>query len=267
MYKRPFSVVHALQREAAEADVNAHDAEDVAYPELVRPQVEMHTVKHAELETIKQLFFVAGAPKELNLPAAMRKKVIESIEQGSTDAENLQPAAEHAYMLLKSCSHRNFVRLGVGNGTFETLCVATSLGIVLTIMGIVAMMLLAFVSPGLREASRWRGIGIWPMWFVGVSLILSGLRGSCFFLMLFSVRQRLPWEKFDEDRPQIGKKQRPMIIRFLSKLMIFDRKMKVKDDDLRRLQNKVLTQSLLGGAAFATIFVIIFLCIPMWKPL
>lgn len=255
-YKRPFSLVKKLETDAAgEA------------PELSKTETEIHTAQHAELETIKNLFLIPGAPKELNLPALMRKKVLDSIENGEINPEVIKPAADHCWLLLKSCSHRNFVRLGVSNGTFETLCVATTLGIILTIMGFVSMILLAFVSPGFRQASRWRGIGIWPMWATGLGLILSGLRGSCFFLLLFSRRQPLPWERFDEDKLEIGRKKRNPVIRILSRLMIFDRKMKVKDDDLRRLQHKVVIQSLLGGAIFATAFVIVFLCIPMWKPL
>jgi hypothetical protein len=239
----------------------------MALPEPDKTSTEIRSLQAAELETIKNLFIVAGSPKELNLPAPMRKKALDAIDSGSTDAENLREVAEHCYLLLKSCSHRNFVRLGVGNGTFETLCVATTLGIVLTVMGFVAMLLLALVSPGFKEGSRWRGIGIWPMWATGLGLILSGLRGSCFFLLLFSRRQPLPWEVYDEESMSSPNKKRPAILAFFSKLMIFDRKMKVKDEDLRRLQYKVVAQSLLGGASFATIFVVIFLCLPIWKPL
>ncbi len=47
--------------------------------------------------------------------------------------------------------------------------------------------------------------------------------------------------------------------------MIFDRKLKVKDDNLRKLQRKVVMQSLLGGGAFATMMVVVFLCLPIWK--
>jgi len=102
------------------------------------------------------------------------------------------------------------------------------------------------------------------MWSVGIGLILSGLRGSCFFLLLFSRRQPLPWERFEEDNsPATKKKNR--FIRMVSKLMIFDRKLKVQDDNLRRLQHKVVLQSLLGGAGFATMMVVVFLCLPIWK--
>lgn len=248
-WNRPFSFAEkARESEGADSD-NAVNQFELA--------------RRAEIETIKRLFLLPGSPKELNIPSPMRVKVLDAITV-STDAEIFRPVAEHCHLLLKSCSHRNFIRLGVSNGTFETICVATTLGIVLTITGFMAMLLLAFESPGFRQCSRWRGIGIWPMWSVGIGLILAGLRGSCFFLLLFSRRQPLPWERFEEDNaPATKKKNR--LIRMVSKLMIFDKKLKVQDDNLRRLQHKVVLQSLLGGAGFATMMVVVFLCLPIWR--
>lgn len=244
MYKRPFSVVEKIETEAE-----------------ARTSTEIESMRRAELDTIRTVFLLPGSSKELNIPAPMRRKVLDAIA-ASTDAKHLEPVAEHCYLLLKSCSHRNFIRLGVSNGTFETICMATGLGIVLTVGGFLAMLLLAFASPSFRHCSRWRGLGVWPMWSVGVGLILSGIRGSCFFLLLFSRRQPLPWERFEDD-PMVTKQSR--FVRLVSKLMIFDRKLKVKDDTLRRLQRKVVMQSVLGGMAFATMMVIVFLSLPIWK--
>lgn len=249
LYKRPFSVVEKIRTE--------EEAKEAG-----KTSTEIRDLRRTELETIKALFLVPGAPKELNIPSPMRKKVLDAIEN-STEAKNLGPVSEHCYLLLKSCSHRNFVRLGVSNGTFETICMATGLGIVLTVTGFLCMLLLAFVSPGIHQSSRWRGLGVWPMWAIGGGLILSGIRGSCFFLLLFSRRQPLPWERF-EDEGGVNQK-RSRFFRLVSKLMIFDRKLKVKDDNLRRLQRRVVIQSLIGGMGFATIMVIVFLSLPIWK--
>lgn len=249
MYKRPFSLVAKIENEKAEIET------------VQKTSTEIRSAQHEELQTIKALFLEAGAPKELNIPSAMRRRVLEAIEN-STDAKHLAPVAEHCWILLKSCSHRNFIRLGVSNGTFETICMATGVGIALTLAGFLTMFLLAFVSPGFRQSSRWRGIGVWPMWSVGIGLILSGLRGSCFFLLLFSRRQPLPWERFDDTSTP---KKRSKLLGILSKLMIFDRKLKVKDDNLRKLQRKVVVQSLAGGMGFATLAVVVFLCLPIWK--
>lgn len=249
-YKLPFSVVAKI------------DAEGKEEPIMPKTSTELITAQRQELDTIRTLFLLPGSPKELNIPSSMRIRVLKALED-STDAKNLAPVADHCWLLLKSCSHRNFVRLGVSNGTFETVCMATGLGIVLTVAGFLCMLLLAFASPGIGKSSRWRGIGVWPMWSIGVGLILSGLRGSCFFLLLFSRRQPLPWEEFEDD---LSVNRKPNgLMKFFSKLMIFDRKLKVKDDNLRRLQRKVVMQSLIGGMGFATMMVIVFLSLPIWR--
>lgn len=220
--------------------------------------------RRAELESIKSLFLLPGSPKELNIPASMRNKCLQAISS-STDASNLQPVADHCYLLLKSCSHRNFIRLGVSNGTFETLCAATGLGLSLTILGLLAVLLLAFMDPSIHHGTRWKAIGIWPVWSFGIGLILSGLRGSCFFLFLFSRRQALPWEKFEDNASFLSKKS--TVWSFLSRIMIFDRKLKVQDDTLRYLQRMIVVQSLFGGMVFATLMEVLFLCLPIWKPI
>ncbi|KAF4509207.1 hypothetical protein G6O67_005492 [Ophiocordyceps sinensis] len=222
--------------------------------------VDFEAGRRRELDMIAQTFLVPGAPKELNIPPAMRWRALAGI-QTSTDPSQLRPVADHVYQLLRNCSHRNFVRLGVSNGTFETVCVATGLGIAMTLAGFLAVLLLA-VTPYRGFHSRWALLGAWPMWWLGMSLILSGLRGSCFFLLLFSRRQPLPWERFvDAETPAT---KRTGLMRLLSRLMIFDRKFRVKDVHLRRLQHKIVMQSLIAGATFASCGVLLFVFLPVW---
>jgi hypothetical protein len=215
----------------------------------------------AELEFVVKTFLLPGSEKELNIPPAMREQAILNL-QTSSDPRHLQPVADHVYQLLRNCSHRNFVRLGVSNGTFETLCVATTLGIVLTIAGFMVALLRSF-TPHIGAHTRWEAFAPWPMWWLGLSLILSGLRGSCFFLLLFTRRQPLPWERLD-DSGSI-RSERKGLLKLLSRLMIFDRKLTVKDPNLRRLQHKIVFQSLIGGAVFASAGVLLFIFLPVWR--
>ncbi|KAI2040934.1 DNA repair protein RAD16 [Ophidiomyces ophidiicola] len=194
----------------------------------------------AELDVIVTMFLTPGADKELNIPPAMRDQALLAI-QHSTDPNHLRPIAEHVYQLIRNCSHRNFVRLAVANGTYETLCMATGVGIVLTLAGFLTVMLRAFV-PTVGKHPRWDVFASWPMWWVGMSLILSGLRGSCFFLLLFTRRQPLPWERAEMDEAANTKKP-SFFRRHLSRIMIFDRKLKVKDANLRKLQHKIVWQN------------------------
>ncbi|KAF3352361.1 hypothetical protein VdG1_09048 [Verticillium dahliae VDG1] len=175
---------------------------------------------------------------------------------------HLAPIAGHVYDLLRTCSHPNFLRLGVANGTLETVCVATSLGIALTLAGLLFTLLRAFVPfPGAH--TRLVLLASWFFWFLGLSFILSGLRGSCFFLLLFSRRQPLPWERFDDSASLSS--VRSGVARVLGRLMIFDRKLRVGDVNLRRLQRKIVLQSLAGGAIGGTIGVMVFAFLPVWK--
>jgi len=218
----------------------------------------------AELDAVINMFLMPGSEKELNIPPMLREQALHNLRT-SCNPIHLKPVADHVYLLLRNCSHRNFVRLGVSNGTFETVCVATGLGIVLTVTGFLTMLLLA-LTPHIGARSRWVSFAPWPMWWLGMSLILSGLRGSCFFLLLFSRRQPLPWERFDDSASVMTSRiKRNPIIKVLSRLMIFDRKFKVKDVHLRRLQYKIVLQSLIMGAVFASCGVLLFVFLPVWS--
>ncbi|KAI9147214.1 NADH-dependent flavin oxidoreductase nadA [Paramyrothecium foliicola] len=203
------------------------------------------------LEAIIRLYLLPSSPKELNIPPSMRDAALEALKNSSSkDPSCLRPIADHVFGLLRTCSHPNFLRLGVANGTLETVCVATSLGIVLTIVGFIFVFVRGFV-PYTGAHSRWELFGAWGFWFLGISLVLSGVRGSCFFLLLFSRRQPLPWERFD-DKASITS-NRSGVAKILGRLMIFDRKLRVKDINLRQLQRKIVIQSLIGGAVFASL--------------
>jgi hypothetical protein len=220
----------------------------------------------AEIDTVINTFLAPGSEKELNIPPSLREQALSAL-QTSADPRHLQPIADHVYGLLRNCSHRNFVRLGVSNGTLETICVATGLGIALTIAGFLCVMLRGF-TPYMGAHTRWEAFAPWPMWWLGTSLILSGLRGSCFFLLLFTRRQPLPWERFDDSTGVTGgqpPRQRKGIMKLLSRLMIFDRKLVVKDENLRRLQHKIVIQSLLGGVVIANFGVLLFIFLPIWS--
>lgn len=192
------------------------------------------------------------------MPPALRAAALSALAT-STSPEHLRPLADHVYALLRNCSHRNFVRLGVSNGTYETVCVATGLGIALTLAGFLYVLLRALLG----NHSRFEAFGAWPMWWLGTTLVMSGLRGSCFFLLLFTRRQPLPWERLDDGDSIVSR--RSGILGKLSKLMIFDRKVRVKDDSLRQLQHKIVAQSMVGGALFASIWVLVFLFLPVWR--
>lgn len=234
----------------------------------------------AELCQMSNLFLRPLSPKELNIPPSLRRSAFSAIESRSEVQIllALSKIAEHTYHLLKYGSHRNFVRLGVNNGTFETLCMVTFIGITMTLAGLFTMLMLGFASPRIHESSCWRGLATIPFWFIGLSFLFAGMRGSCFLLLLFSRRQQLPWERLEEvekDQHHVttagessytkATEKGNMISRFTGKLMITERRIRVKDMGLRRLQQKIVVQSITGALVGTAILEVFFLCLPIWK--
>jgi hypothetical protein len=210
------------------------------------------------------MFLQQRSPKELNLPSNMRNKALAALDESESPAV-LAPIADHVYYLLRNCSHRNFVRLGIKNGTFETLCMVTIVGVMFTTLGLLTMLLVAFASPSIHHSSRWRGLAAAPFWVVGFSFLLAGWRGSCFLLLLFSRRQELPWERIEDDSSIRSRRPQWAIVRFGKKMMLFDRKVRVKDQGLRELQRKIVVQSVIGAFIIAAVLEVVFLVLPIWK--
>ncbi|KKA28873.1 hypothetical protein TD95_000274 [Thielaviopsis punctulata] len=215
----------------------------------------------AELNAVIRTFLLPGAEKELNVPPGMRDEAL-ALLQHSTDPAHLTPLADHVYLLLRNCSHRNFIRISMGNGSFETLCSSILLGIVMTAAGFLLLFLRAFV-PFIGSHSMFETFAAWPLWTIGMAFLLAGMRGSCFFLLMFTRRQALPWERFD-DSASITSNKSTLMTR-IRQHMIFDRKMRVKDKNMLKLQHRVIIQSLLGGSVFASVCVLVFIFLPMWK--
>lgn len=219
-----------------------------------------------ELSHIIARYLTADSPRELNIPPTMRRQVLASIGEGDHSPGPLRPAADHVYYLLRNCSHRNFIRLGVKNGTFETLCMVTIVGVLFTALGLLTMLLVAFASPSIHHSSRWRGLASIPFWVIGFSFLFAGWRGSCFLLLLFSRRQELPWERLSDDGSmKTSTSGRWSLVKFAKKMMIFERKIRVKDRGLRDLQRKIVIQSVVGSIIVTAILEVIFLVLPIWK--
>ncbi|KAL2422131.1 hypothetical protein ABEF94_009384 [Exophiala dermatitidis] len=217
-----------------------------------------------ELQQVAELFLVPGSPKELNLPSSMRARALAGLQQ-SDSPQTLAPIADHVYYLLKNCSHRNFIRLGVKNGTFETLCMVTVAGVLLISVGLLTMLLLAFESPSIHHSNRWRGLAAAPFWWLGFSFLLAGWRGSCFLLLLFSRRQELPWERVDSIENGGTPKRPNALMRFVKKMMLFERKIRVKDQGLRVLQRTIVVQSMVAALLVTVVLEAVFLCLPIWE--
>ncbi|KFY29713.1 hypothetical protein V494_08521 [Pseudogymnoascus sp. VKM F-4513 (FW-928)] len=221
----------------------------------------------ADLPKVVDLFLMPGSEKELNIPPGMRNSVLQALEHDDAP-DRFKPIADHCYQLLKNCSHRNFVRIGVSNGTFETVCAATTFGALLTLAGFVVVFILAFY-PHQYAHSRWEVLFSVPMWWFGTGLLLSGLRGSCFFMLLLSRRNHLPWEKQVIEQQQQANvspdNNASTLVNIYRKLSPFKNKVRIKDLALRDLQHRIVFQSIVAGAIFATAMTLVFIFLPVWR--
>lgn len=216
----------------------------------------------AELDAAIATYLLPGSEKELNLSHPMRMAALTRLEH-SSDPIHLQPIADHVFEIMRNCSHRNFVSLGVLTGTYETVCVGTMLG-VLNILAAFALVFARAYGSGIGAHSRWNVFYAFPLWQIGVTLMLVGQQGMCLIMLFLARRQTLPWERF-EDKEHDGRKTKSAYRRFMDRTMAHDPNFRVEDVHLRRLQRMVLIQCQVLGmfAAFACVLIFIFL--PIWK--
>lgn len=229
------------------------------------------TENRAELDAAIATYLFAGAEKELNISHALRQRTLNNLKL-STDPVYIKPVADHIYEVMKNCSHRNFVSLGVSTGTYETICVGTVIGIINILAGFL-LVLLRGLYPHIGAHSRWEVFYSFPLWALGTAVILVGTQGMCFIMLSLSRRQALPWERFDEDGKNVNT-ETPAPGRtgwwrtyrtFMNKTMAHDKNFRVEDKVLRRLQRKIFLQCWSGGLAAAFCGVLLFIFLPIWK--
>lgn len=234
----------------------------------------------AELNAAISTFLLPGAEKDLNISHLLRQRVLRRVEK-STDPRHLKPVADHIFEVMRNCSHRNFVNVGVGTGTYETICVSNVLGVLNILAGLIFVFVQAF-SPHIGSHTRYNVLYAMPLWAMGTTLLLVGTQGMCFVMLTQSKRQALPWERYAmEDAAQTGAGANNGAGRggggggrgwfasqkkFLSRTVAIDKqKFRVDDKYLRRLQRMILMQCMAGGVLASCIGVLIFIFLPIWK--
>lgn len=243
----------------------------VPLPLLNKASKAPQTENRAELDAAIATYLLPGAEKELNISSVLRHRVLNQL-QSSSDPRYIKPVADHIYEVMKNCSHRNFVAICVGTGTYETICVGTVIGIVNILAGFL-LVLLRGLYPHIGAHSRWEVFYSFPLWFLGTVVILVGTQGMCFIMLSMSRRQALPWERFDDDgnprqtaQPPAGPKGWWRRYRaFMNRTVAHDKSFRVEDQVLRRLQRMIFIQCGSGGLAAAFCGVLLFIFLPIWK--
>ncbi|KAH8779902.1 hypothetical protein F5883DRAFT_406343 [Diaporthe sp. PMI_573] len=243
----------------------------VPLPLLNKHSKAPQTENRAELDAAIATYLLPGAEKELNISSVLRHRVLNNL-QSSADPRYIKPVADHIYEVMKNCSHRNFVALGVGTGTYETICVGTVIGIVNILAGFL-LVLMRGLYPHIGAHSRWEVFYSFPLWLLGTAVILVGTQGMCFIMLSMSRRQALPWERFDDDGNPKKTAQHPAGPKgwwkryrsFMNRTVAHDKSFRVEDQVLRRLQRMIFLQCGSGGLAAAVCGVLLFIFLPIWK--
>lgn len=94
-------------------------------------------------------------------------------------------------------------------------------------------------------------------------------------MLSLSKRQPLPWEKFEEEQNVAQQANATTVAgprrwwrryrTFMNRTIAHDRKFKVQDENLRRLQRMIMFQCSAGGALAACLGVLLFVFLPVWK--
>lgn len=226
----------------------------------------------AEVDAAIATFLLPGSEKDLNISHSLRQRVLRRLEK-STDPRHLKPLADHIFEVMRNCSHRNFINVGVGTGTYETVCVSYVLGVLNILSGLLLVLYKAF-SPYIGANTRYSVLYAMPIWAMGVTLLLVSSQGMCFVMLTQSKRQALPWERFEqEDADAVGARaaaasggwfaaQR----NFMSRTVAIDKqKFRVEDKCLRRLQRLILFQCVMGGILAAGVGSLVFIFLPIWE--
>lgn len=226
----------------------------------------------AELDAAIATYLKPGAEKELNISHPLRQRTLRRLRE-SSDPRHLKPVADHIYEVMKNCSHRNFVSLGIQTGTYETICVGNLIGILKIIAGFLLVLLRA-LYPHLGAHSRWNVFYAFPLWTMGTTLMLIGTQGMCFILLSLSKRQALPWERIEEEAQNLGGQEKAgpkapvgwwrRYRAFMNRTMAHDRNFRVEDKNLRKLQRMILIQCLGYGFIAASCCVLLFIFLPTW---
>jgi hypothetical protein len=77
---------------------------------------------------------------------------------------------------------------------------------------------------------------------------------------------QLPWERLeDNSSTKSNGSGRWNLVKFAKKLMIFERKIRIKDQGLRDLQRKIIVQSIVASVIATAVLEAVFLVLPIWK--
>ena len=146
-----------------------------------------------EIDRIISHYIVAGSPRELNLSHKDRNAVLHALCH-TTHPSAFFPIRDTLDSILRGEAHPNFIRWSICNGNKPRTVFLHCFGATILILGFLTAILLT-----LSSTSRWWRIIAALAWWFGFTNLISAYKGLCIILHRRRTRNVRPWEVGDDE--------------------------------------------------------------------
>ncbi|KAI0848416.1 hypothetical protein F5Y00DRAFT_270157 [Daldinia vernicosa] len=250
----------------------------------------------AEIDRVIATYIAEDAPRQLNLSSREQKGVIQALAY-TTHPSAFRTIARSIEATLRRQAHPNFIRWTICNGNPARVTFALSLGVG-TILSATAGAIVLTLSSAARGWRALFAIG----WVLGIATLIAARKGMCVVLHGLHHRQVRPWELFfdsatslcdeSESEPELGGQRgsrdakgnnnnnnsfdsfgsdsnsyedEPWVVRYERRGLlrkVFDREVWIREPALRRIQDVIFVQALLGALVGAGLLTGVFVSLP-----
>ncbi len=146
-----------------------------------------------EIDRITSHYLVAGSPRELSISHKDRNAVLHAL-QHTTHPSAFFPIRDKLDSILRTEAHPNFIRWSICNGNKPRTIFLRCFGATVLTLGFLSAILLT-----LSSASRWWHIFVALAWWFGITNLIAAYKGLCILLHRRRTRNVRPWEVCDDE--------------------------------------------------------------------
>lgn len=146
-----------------------------------------------EIDRIISHYIAAGSPRELNLSHKDRNAVLHALRH-TTHPSAFFPIRDMLDSILRGEAHPNFIRWSICNGNKPRTIFLRCFGATILTLGFLTAILLT-----LSSASRWWRISAALAWWFGLTNFIAAYKGLCILLHRRGTRNVRPWEVGDDE--------------------------------------------------------------------
>ncbi|KAL8910643.1 MAG: hypothetical protein Q9171_004098 [Xanthocarpia ochracea] len=144
----------------------------------------------SEIDRVISHYIATESPRELNLSHKTRTAVLHALHH-TTHPSAFSLVQDIVEGTLRGQSHPNFIRWSICNGNKPKVLFLRNAGIAHVVCGIILATILI-----LSNTSRWWRLFCFPLFLVGLSIIVATYKGLCLVIHTGRSRNLRPWEQF-----------------------------------------------------------------------